>query len=61
MSINLEEHKVFIEEKGIDMVPFEIAIKAQTESLNKEQFDSSLDELNDALKELKSSIGDINL
>lgn len=61
MGVNLEEHKVFIESENMEMVPYEIAVKAITDILEEHQMEDSLKELEESIKELKKTLGGTNI
>jgi len=59
--INLEDHKVFVESRKMEMVPYTIAVKALTELSAELNSDKYLQELNLAMQDLRSSLTNIKI
>jgi len=60
MAINLEEHKVFVDELKMDMIPYSIAIQAVQEvsNIDTEQYAIKLE---NAMLELRNSLNNIKI
>ena len=61
MAINLEEHKVYIENLKMDMVPFTIAVQALNELSLELSSSGYLEELNKAMENLRTSLNSIKI
>lgn len=58
--INLEEHKVYIENRKMDMVPYTVAVQALKEVLNTDAGKYTI-ELESAINQLRDSLNNVNL
>ena len=60
MTINLEEHKVFVDKLKMEMVPYSIAIQAveQAANLDTEQYAKDLE---NAMTELNKALSNIQI
>ena len=58
--INLEEHKIYVESLNMEVVPLSIAIKA-VEQASDDDTTKYLNQLDNALDDLKNSLENINL
>ena len=60
MAINLEEHKVFVDELKMDMIPYSIALQAVQEvsNIDTEQYAIKLE---NAMLELRNSLNNIKI
>ena len=55
-SINLEDHKVFIESHQMEMVPYSVAIQAIQEAFDAAQ----MDQINQAIEKLSAELTSLN-
>lgn len=61
MAINLEEHKIFIKDLNMEVVPFSIAVQAMQElESSLEAFYNKAPEINSHMEDLKEAFKEIN-
>lgn len=59
MAINLDDHKMFIQDLGMEVVPYSIAVKAVQEAVEQDDLHQSQATVQEALKELRKAFGDV--
>lgn len=60
MAINLDDHKMFIQDLGMEVVPYSIALKAVQEALEQDDLHQSQATLQAELEKIRLAFQDIN-
>jgi len=60
MAIRLDDHKMFIQDLGLEVVPYSIAIKAVQEALNQDDLHQSQATIQQELEKIRKAFSEIN-
>lgn len=60
MAINLDDHKMFIQDLGMEVVPYSIAVKAVQEAFEQDDLHQSQATLQAELEKIRLAFQDIN-
>ncbi len=60
MAINLDDHKMFIQDLGMEVVPYSIALKAVQEAMEQDDLHQSQATIQAELEKIRKAFSEIN-
>lgn len=60
MAIRLDDHKMFIQDLGLEVVPYSIAVKAVQEALEQDDLHQSQATIETELEKIRKAFSEIN-
>ena len=60
MAIRLEDHKMFVQDLGMEVVPYSIAIKAVQEAIEQDDLHQSQATIQQELEKIRKAFSEIN-
>ena len=60
MAIKLEDHKMFIQDLGLEVVPYSIAVRAVQEALDQDDLHQSQATIQQELEKIRKAFSEIN-